>query len=109
MKPYEEMWIHSVWNDKLTAGVETPGNMATFAGVKSDASGMIHASDDDIARAKLAAAAPDLVRVLLAVEWGDDQEDGDYCPSCGLEKEYYGGRHSEGCALDAALRKAGVR
>lgn len=65
----------------------------------------------------LAAAAPDLVRALLAVEWlavdGIDAEIGWACSRCG---KFYGGeerpegkRHFNNCALDAALRKAGVR
>lgn len=54
----------------------------------------------DEARARLAAAAPELVRVLLAVEFIKDG----FCPSC----HCYDG-HAKGCALDAALRKAGVR
>lgn len=58
-------------------------------------------TEDERARARLAAAAPELARVLLAVEF---DAHGGFCPSCrGL------GYHKPECTLDAALRKAGVR
>lgn len=51
---------------------------------------------------RLASAAPDLVRVLLAIEW-----DGPYgrCPICCESSQ----PHDPDCRLDAALKKAGVR
>lgn len=69
---------------------------------------------------ELASAAPDMARVLLAIEWGaevflaiDFSVAG--CPSCeGVEKptaypvEHHVG-HYPNCALNAALRKAGIR
>lgn len=70
---------------------------------------------------ELIAAAPDMARVLLAIEWaGRAGPAGDIraaCPSCGADRsEMYDGRgpvvvvdHDADCALDAALRKAGVR
>lgn len=75
------------------------------------------------ARAQLASAAPDLVRALLAHEKRIVSTDGE-CASCGatvqfrehLETRADGHRfhppylqHAPSCALDAALRKAGVR
>lgn len=66
----------------------------------------------------LAAAAPDLVRALLAVEWVEvvashGEEPGWECPQC---SRFYSGKerpinkpHFGSCALDAALKKAGVR
>lgn len=62
-------------------------------------------------RARLASAAPEMARVLLAIEWSGGG-DGD-CPSCRGDR-YYGTNahpagHAPDCALDAALRKAGVR
>lgn len=62
-----------------------------------------------LARARLAAAAPELARALLAVEAGSWK-----CHACsgfthgdpGLGKPK---NHEPWCALDAALRKAGVR
>lgn len=68
--------------------------------------------EDDFtsARTKLAAAAPDLVRALLAVEWvGQEWDCGalpDACPRC---KAYREDGHTFDCTLDAALRKAGIR
>jgi hypothetical protein len=56
------------------------------------------------ADAKLMAAAPDMARVLLAVEWGGLTDPcAHVCPACGRSE------HTPDCALDAALRKAGVR
>jgi hypothetical protein len=57
-------------------------------------------------RARLASAAPDLVRALLAVEWVGDAFDNVKCPSCGWFQE---DGHDQRCAIDVALRKAGVR
>ena len=54
---------------------------------------------DTIARARLATAAPDMARVLLAIEWHHGE-----CISCFV---MHG--HAPDCALDAALRRAGVR
>jgi hypothetical protein len=62
--------------------------------------------DMQIPRMDLAAAAPDMARVLLAIEWSDTANEPDGCPSCG-EPKHIG--HDVDCALDAALRKAGVR
>lgn len=67
--------------------------------------------------AKFAAAATDMCRALLAVEWGD--MGGDFAPCCpkchgpepldgpdeGLHSIF---GHSRDCALDAALTKAGL-
>lgn len=62
------------------------------------------------ARATLAAAAPAMARILLALEWSaeipvayDSYQNG--CPSCRSIAD----KHEPGCALDAALRQAGVR
>lgn len=73
------------------------------------------------ARERMASAAPDMARVLLAVEW-TNSDDEDMCPSCGglnpaEEAKRRWPRHPDAgtvghapdCALDAALRKAGVR
>lgn len=67
------------------------------------------------ARARLASAAPEMARVLLAVEWMPHPEtELRFCPSC--DGEYpedfpncLDAGHRPGCALDAALRKAGAR
>lgn len=65
---------------------------------------------DSAARAKLAAAAPAMARLLLELEWaGHDPYADDYaCPSCewpqGRTKEH----HPE-CTWLAVMRAAGVR
>lgn len=59
----------------------------------------------------LIAAAPDMARVLLAIEWNGPSAwqagASGSCPSCGAQEG--DGKHRDGCALEAALRKAGVR
>lgn len=73
---------------------------------------LIH--DEPVIRAEgantaIVAAAPDLLKELLAVEWGGvgDLEEGGTeaaCPSCGGGKSE---GHHDGCALRAAIAKAG--
>lgn len=64
-------------------------------------------------RAKLAAAAPQLVRALLAVEWGGMEPGMDgggeaCCPDCGNFHFVAGGpTHRDWCSVDAALTAAG--
>lgn len=63
-------------------------------------------------RVRLASAAPDLVRALLACEakMADSGADVVHCPLCGTSQCYDGpGKHEPGCPWDAALRKAGIR
>lgn len=63
------------------------------------------------ARDQLASAAPDMARVLLALEWTQDyRDDVRSCPVCGgWETGGLNAGHEKNCTLDAALRKAGVR
>lgn len=65
--------------------------------------------DWDCKRAKLAAAAPELVRVLVLLEWSDRSPDGDLrCPSCLSSWSENCDRlpvHEKGCRLDAVLDK----
>lgn len=61
------------------------------------------------ARARLASAAPDLLRELRAVEWTRHPGGYDRCPTCTAcfaEEESDTRAHREGCTLDAAIRKA---
>lgn len=63
----------------------------------------------DTARASMIAAAPDMARVLLDIEW---EGINGHCPSCMGSRYIPGGErapHRHYCALDASLRKAGVR
>lgn len=115
------------WDDKLKSDVVI--NRVDNGEREPVAHFYLGADDIGIRRARLAAAAPDMARALLAVEWVKEIRQGSEvhaCPSCGgLTEEakstgYYQrvsdfiGKplpigHVEGCALDAALRKAGVR
>ena len=81
VKPWEETWTESeVW---------------TFDQDDSP-------FDEVCTRVKLAAAAPEMARLLLDLEWMG--EPGGYrCPSCA---DYH--RHRPNCRLVAVLRKAGV-
>lgn len=71
--------------------------------------------DGSTCNVELAAAAPALVRALLAVEWAEYEysvDDGDgymdsitreQCPACGDRQV-----HEATCSLDAALKAAGL-
>ena len=60
-------------------------------------------------RARLAAAAPALVRALLAVEWTQLDDGYDGCADCRRSKDGYSTvDHDNPCALDAALTAAGL-
>lgn len=72
------------------------------------------ANEQDVARARLASAAPDMARVLLEIEWQyRERSDPPQCPVCLGERprdsKPWRGGHVEGCSLEAALIKAGVR
>ncbi len=115
MKPWEETW--SAEDNVVTfddrGEHERHASEGVFGRFQSGAYDLIDSTERDNERARLAACAPDLVRVLLDVEWaGRNQWGIAVCPRCGGE-EYFEGElrtgHLEYCALDAALRKAGVR
>jgi hypothetical protein len=109
-KPWEEAWDaedHCDVDEFYGAGVQLVPWQLYLVDTEE-----CHPFSQLKARARLASAAPDLVRVLLAVEWGCP---GRYCLSCGetepgidAEGDRSGG-HAPDCALDLALRKAGVR
>jgi hypothetical protein len=64
----------------------------------------------NIAIARLAAAAPAMVRALLRVEWADERRGLDGCPGCDTVAPDRGdgtGEHDPSCPLDAALTQAG--
>lgn len=99
-KPWEETWHVG------QLGVEDEDGVPVLADVFE----VFGAVD-----ARLAAAAPDLVRALLAVEWSGRPGDA-HCEWCGApaEDRYTRdgwtpiGEHEDDCPRQAALRKAGV-
>lgn len=58
----------------------------------------------NIGRARVAACAPEALRLLVELEWCGEVHD---CPICGRVKSDES--HAEDCKLVAVLRKAGVR
>lgn len=102
---WDETWSareHTYYDGVTAVIVEMPGDALNF-------------DTRDIDRARLVSAAPDMARALIALEWsGYDRDQGKCCPSCeALGPDAFWSRASEphraDCALDAALRKAGVR
>ena len=103
-KPWEETW---------RAG--GPEGSELHYGDGEPAAGCVDLGVGEVARARLAAAAPDLYRALAAVEFaGGSDHTGDLCPSCSGYDPTYGegwahhrpNWHQPTCALAAALRKA---
>lgn len=98
MKPHEETWDIVIQGD---------GGFSVFkvGGENEDDIGFFHGyTPESSARAKLAAQAPAMARLLLKAtvkpggdEWG--------CLGCGTWEE---GEHTEDCKLLAILRDAGV-
>jgi hypothetical protein len=104
-KPWEEQW-RQVGSDVVTC--EKP-EWASRVFHEAEVTRVHHARREPSvahARARLAAAAPDLARALLAVEWGSSERGHNACPACAAMGP---GDHCDGCQLDAALRKAGIR
>ena len=100
-RPHEETWEASVW---LHDDQQRP--LWSVCDVDAHGTrGELCEFGHDEARARLAAAAPEMARALLAVERS--------CGTCicGAD-DRYGSKdieHFDDCALVAALRKAGVR
>lgn len=126
MKVWEETWdecdgVVSIEQkherDFALAGIELPDRFdweqGSNVGAFGDMGGAspFNPSADDVARARLAAAAPEMARVLLSLEWrAADERALMCCESCGGVREVDGGKgHVADCALVAVLRKAGVR
>ncbi len=124
-KPWEETWHitdgnHDDQQDmivEVSVADENGTDIAWVGGVAHPVLEMtMMAAGNDYARAKLTAAAPDLVRALLAVEWvAQDGCCGEMtlpqCPWCdGYEGRVGFGHHGHtaDCQRQAALRKAGV-
>lgn len=108
MKAWEEAWR---WDDDAKRIVrDAPG---AEDDVERDY-GVVVETDTGVyppreADRKLIVAAPELVRVLLAIEARECERTGRRlgCPACEADTPIE--PHAPDCALDAALRKAGVR
>ena len=82
-KPWEEDWDVALpactlvaWDgDRVKCGVAVPWRTL----------GPHDPTEDDVARFRLASAAPNMVRVLLEIEWSgcDPTVSESVCPSCG--------------------------
>ncbi len=101
MKPHEQTW-EAAYDGAIVLPHDGGGQYVIARVVPLG----VPPQEDDNAR--LIAAAPDLTRVLLAVEWVSTHRynEGFWCPTCKGAKQI---GHDADCALEAALRKAGVR
>ena len=88
MKPYEGDWINDETRPAFIVEAQSGADIAVF--------------ENHHGRAQLAAAAPDMARLLMEFAFLD--ADLDVCPWCAEER----GRHAADCPLAAALQKAGV-
>lgn len=113
-KPWEEDWYPLE---------DTAGELDVYRDLDAEGSRTrVLASDnarpEDKARAKLAAAAPEMARLLLEVQWtptGYDHEP--CCPICSMsmprrpedrDEARFPHGHAKDCTLLAVLKKAGV-
>lgn len=114
-KPWEEDWSYKRegYSGDATEHVVTPGNQAHFGWVDGLGGAYGQSSDDaDAGRARLAAQAPAMARLLLAVEWSASVDLGDElepcCPCCHKMHHNGSGTHATDCELVTVLRDAGV-
>lgn len=102
MKPWEETWAYQAIRCRIV--VEEPGgNYFAIMDLDHDAQHQPPAVAD--ARGRLAAAAPEMARLLLKLEIVGDGGPG-FCPACGVWRPDY--PHKDDCEWVAVLRKAGV-
>ncbi len=111
-KPWEETWLYFEPN----AGF--PGFAAEIGDGKLRVFESHAGEDDDRPRAVLAAAAPEMARLLLTLEERQTYEE-TTCATCDGPSAHNGARHPEtliwhiehepDCQWVAVLRKAGVR
>lgn len=92
MKPWEEEWRLAREGSRTMLCGPDPYPAADFYGSEGDA------------RILLAAAAPEMARMLLELEWSGD-EARYRCPACEATAHP---NHAPDCRLVAVLRKAGV-
>lgn len=103
MKPWEEAWsvVGGGGNEHIRIG---------FAVHSEQRDELVLAAVQGEEVARLASAAPDLVRALLAVEWATPKAyRASVYWSCAACLNIQPDGHAPGCIIDAALRKAGVR
>lgn len=97
MKPREETW--EAWG--LTLHLQ--GAREIIADFAHDTA---PSTEHEDARAKLAACAPEMARMLLEqyVFTGDSADQ--TCPTCCMD--LFHSEHADGCELQALLKKAGI-
>ncbi len=106
MKPWEETWwFEATENGESYDVYEVQSSNGRVCETRNQ-------EPEDLANAKLLTAAPEMARMLLALECSGSSHAAETpcCPEC--RAEWRLGRdfaHDPGCALDALLKKAGVR
>lgn len=97
MKPHEETWRVDLSDSGVFRVDTTEGERVAIVG-------------DSRERAKLAAQAPAMARLLLKLEWEAEDETGLlFCATCAGQPQDQGGSgHRKGCEWRAVLRDAGV-
>lgn len=127
-KPWEETWSYKLdAEDRAQIHVSVDGDWELVAEHGWQRSAVAVPVVE--ARFQLASAAPEMARVLMHLEWCNDDVSGPYCESCNAVR-YNDWRelsmsdaemwehirrvpgdndHRADCKLDAAIRKAGVR
>jgi hypothetical protein len=111
MKPHEETWrAHDCVVELDPRAPGDPGQVADF-----EAAAYADTHDSIVARAKLAAQAPAMARLLLKHQWGGlDECSYSICPECGGNQPFADTKferppgHAPNCKLVKALRDAGV-
>ena len=115
-KPWEETWATWEVNGRV-AGIETSprDSNGDSTGLLMVQPAMPHDVPGLAERIRVASAAPEMARLLIALERDGriDRFDERICVECGQnyeerERAPGEGRHLPDCALVAALRKAGV-
>lgn len=100
MKPWEETWVPT--DENVTMLGHAGDQFVVFVSPDED-------DANSSARAKLAASAPRMARLLLKLEWGEmdgNWSDATYCRAC-LSRQDEG--HEPACEWLATMREAGVR
>jgi hypothetical protein len=103
MKPWEEEWF-------VVPAESGEATHYGYVAVKRPNSVGLLVEEAKPPVAQLVAAAPEMARLLLQMEWaGRFGYGGESDPACFFCNVFEGYAHKSDCALDAALKKAGVR